>query len=460
MMVHAFLYDTSFVNPSSILDPVNKTGGVAVLSPTGLSYFVTPEEFIDPRTLRIPNLNTPLTGKPRLIIDQGQFAGVLSDIETVWSATEQQNLFAIIDQLCFALNAGDSPSQVETAVSVWPQYVPATYVFSNTQTAATAYSAGNPVSVTYPDYLTFSFRIANSTIYQFRIWINNAALCQNYPLSTIRVVVPPLPLSELYTLSIVDSTANVFTTALQSAGTSQQALQSYIQAGEYTGYLGQNVVFVDANGNTTQVEFNILYNGAAPSFIAIRTAIRNLLLNSEVGTPDGWRARAPSLFVTELFYLLPMFEATTSLINSIIYPNITLVSQATADALAVLHDEPSAFVTANLAILAAVYNGLTVLGVPDSENDANRLSLLNEHPTYRDVDGISPEFATMGYNTQNFATLLSYALSAASGNAVNNSGLTPYTPPGDGRSYITFSVADVEYWVITKASYLALVPVP
>lgn len=457
MIIHTFLYDSDFLNSSSILDPVLKTGGVCVLSPQSLSYFVTPQEFPDERTARAGNLNVALSGKANLVVDQSEFQQFLTDVQDTWSVTERENLFAIIDQLCFAYSANNTPAAIELALAAWPQYLTNTYVYSNTTSAATVYTVTPNVTIAAPDYVDFTFVIANGTQYQLRIWLSNTKFAVGYPLSTISVVVPPLPLSQLYTLAIVGSIDNVFTTALSSSTTSQQALQSYIASGEYSGYYPQDVQFVDANGNTTMVQFNLLYQGATPGVIAVRTAIRNFLLASGVGTQAGWQSRAPSLFVTQLWYLLPLWDVETTLVDSVIYPNIVPVATVGADATVVLYDIDSGFVAANLDVVTAYYNNMTLAAVPDTENATSRLSLAAEHPTYQDIATTNPVFANMTTTTQQFATLLGGALSLAAGNPSTNSAFVTYTPPGDNRTYITFSVADVEYYVITQTTYLALV---
>jgi hypothetical protein len=116
-IIHAFLFDPDFLNTTSVLDPVRKNGGLCVPSQQSLSYFVTPEELIDPRVLRASNLNTILTAKSRLIIDQVEHPQVLADIQSTWTVTERQHLFAIIDQLCFAYTPNATAAQVELALA-------------------------------------------------------------------------------------------------------------------------------------------------------------------------------------------------------------------------------------------------------------------------------------------------------------------------------------------------------
>ena len=457
MLIHAFFYDSSFLNTASILDPVLKSGGVCVLSSQSLSYFVSPQEFPDERALRATDLTTTMRSRPRLVIDQSEFASFLNDTVTVWTQTERENLFAIIDQLCFAYTANATAAEIDLSLAVWSQYVAASHAYSTTATTANVYLTMPAVAITCPDYVTFTFAISNGTHYQLRIWLSNTRFYAKYPLSTIRAVVPPLPLDMLYTLSIANSTANVFTTALETASTNQQVLQSYIQSGQYSGYVAYSAVFVDGSGDTAQVQFNLLYNGCAPGAIAIRNAIRLFLINSGVGTADGWRNIAPSLFVTELFYMVPMWDQTTSLISSIIYPSITPMQRAISGAETVLYDLSTETVSANLNILTSFYNTMTILAVPDTENDPTRRSLATEHPTYRDVATTDMAFVSMTAATQQFATLLGAALSVAFGNTSTNPRLSIYTPPGDNRTYVTFSVMDIEYYVMTKTTYLALV---
>ena len=410
-IIQTFLYDPDFINNTSILDPILRTGGICVPSSQALSYFVNPQEFPDERTARASNLNVILTGVPRLIIDQAGYGSLLTDINNIWSLTERQNLFAIIDQLCFAYSINATVGQVETALSSWPQYLTGTFVYSTTHSVTPVYPASSSTIITVPDYVTFTFQISNGTQYQFRVWLNNTLFRSGYPLSTIRAIVPPLPLSILYGLSISSSTESIFTTAKETASESQSILQNYIQSGQYSGYLASVVTFVDGGGDSAPVQFNILYNGAAPGAIAVRNAIRAYLLGSGVGTSDGWNAIAPSLFVTESFYLLPTWDMNTSLVDSIIYPNIIPIQKAISNAQTIMFDVSLSFVSANLNIITSFYNNITILAVPDVGNDSTRLLLANEHPTYQDVPTTSILFSTMTTNTQSFASLLGLALS-------------------------------------------------
>lgn len=457
MLIHAFLYDPTFVNSGTVFDPVFKTGGLGVLSQHGLSYFVNAQEVVDPRPVRANNLNVIMTGRPRLVIDQAHFPALLADMSTKWNAADQAALFAIIDQLCFAYDQNATRNQVELGLAPWPQYLANSYVYSTTRTTATAYLIGSQAPLTCPNYISFIFVSNLGDQYELRVWLSNALFMQDYPLSMVREVIPPLPLAELYSATI-NSTANVFQTALEAAGESQQRLEAAIQSGLYTGYVPYLVPFIDGNGNTVRVQFNILYNGAVPGAIAIRTAIRNLLISSGVGTTAGWQALAPSLFITALFYLLPLWDQTTSLINSVIYPNIAQVQKAIDNAVGVMYDIPAGYVTANLALMTAIYDNLTVMGIPDPVNGPTRISLLAEHPTYQDVATTSVNFTTMATLTKQFVVLLNDALAVASGAMSANQGLITYRPPNDNRTYVTFSVGSVEYYVMTKTTYLGLVP--
>ena len=455
-IIHTFYYDPDFIRSSSIVDPVLRSGGVGVLSPQSLSYFVNPQEIPDERTTRGTSLNALLVKVPRLIVDQTEFTQFLTDVQDTWSSTERQNLFSIIDYLLFAYNASATTEQVELALSAWSQYVASSYVYSNTTSVATAY-LGSSVTLTVPDFVTFSFKIANATQYQIRVWVNNSTFNTSYPLSTISAIVPPLTYSDLYTVNLVSGINNVFATALESSQISQITLQSYIQTGEYSGFIAQDVTFFDVSGNSAVVQFNLLYKGTIPGVIAIRTALRNALLTSGVGAEAGWKIRAPSLFVTQAWYLLPLWENKTSLVSSYVFPNIIPLTTLTSDATRTLYDVPSGFITTNIDVLTTYYNNLTLAAVPDQGNSPSRLSLLGEHPTYQDVPPTNSAFNYQTTITQNFSNLLAAALAVAAGNPNTNVQLTVYTAPGDNRTYVSFSVSDVEYYVITEATYNALI---
>lgn len=457
-IIQGFLYDFDFVNNTSITSPVLEPGSIGVLSLYGISYFANPQEIIDPRTSRGTNLNATFNHPARVIIDETIFPSFISDMSAVWDLADRQNLFALLDYLFFAYNSNNTPLEIEQYLGEnIPQYIANSYVLSNSISTATIYTSTPTVEISVPNYITFEYKTISGSQYTLKIFADCNTFTSQYPYSTIAVVVPPLPIQELYTLDIVNGNANIFSTSTTVSTLSQQTLQTYIQSGKYSSYISQNIAIFDTNGNSTTVQFNLLYNGNTPSPLAVRTAILNLVVNSGVGTSAGWKARMPSLFVSELFRLIPLWEYITNQISSNIYRNIIPYTILTQDATTILFDIPSNFILVNSNVMMSYYDNIFLVAVPDTQNTSTRLNLINEHPTYQAVAPTNPAFNYQAQLTQEFSSLLASALSYAAGNPNNNAKLSLFTATGDTRTYVTFSVGDVEYYVITQASYMNVI---
>lgn len=450
-MIHLFFKDNVFLNRFQSVAPLINTGSLGVLSALAESYFSTPMQLIDNRTTRQGTAATFHT-VPYLVVDKDQFAQFVTEISGTWTDGERKQLFDLAESVLLTIpNANDATLRAHSI------YVPGSVNVSNHSGTSFAYiDANTSVSITSVAWVSFSVNISAGTTYDIQIWLDNATFESSYPISKVVAVVPPLPIVDLYNLDIVEATDNVFTTALKSSMINMDVLDNVMPKSEYSGYVAQDVKFVDPSHNYKTVQFNILYKGKVPGILAVRAAIRSLLLTSGIGSRDTWAAKCPELFIAAAYYLIPMWDKHTDLIDRIIYPSMVSVASIESSAKAVMYDEATSLVTTNLCTFVSSYNTMVVAAVPGDTNPTGRVLLTSEHPTYQYYSSTDPGFTFMADTTKQFAILLAKALSAAAGNMIDEELSISVL---NDRNFITFTVSDVEYLVITKASYLTLLGV-
>ena len=450
-MIYLFLADPVFINHSLNIKPSYEAGSLGVISQQSMAYFVQPMTIIDDRTTRVGVANTFGT-KPKLIVDDSTSATFFSDVVSGWTETDKQSLFNILDTIFF--NPGVTDTILTSNNALYSIYQVGTLILGSGTTTGTAYLSASTSVITSCTSVIFTIKVSNGNSYTLEVFVNDATFLLQYPTSAIISVIPPLSVSDLFNSNIVQSTANIFATALESSNVSQTALSAVIANTEYSGYVSQSVRFTDSNNNYTTVPFNILYKGQVPGTLAINAAIANLLLTSGIGTPAAWAALCPELFVTAVYYLIPIWDNTDTVVDQTVYPSFVALSKLVNAATSVMYDIPSSAVTSNLGVLTAVYNQLSVAVVPGNNNPIGHTSLLTEFPDYVAISANEPNFRYMANNTQSFSNLLSLALSAAAGNPPN-AAISQATL--NNRIFFTFTVGQVEYQVISQASYMAIV---
>ena len=464
--VHFFISDHSFVNPNPTAPITIGANGIGVPTPQLLANYMTPTEIRDPRQVRL-NLPQPYTTTLSVLTDGAPaVSAFVSDYATIPGA-QLVELFNIIDQVCFNYTSVQTLEQVLLATPAnYGIYVAGSLVVAGSETA-TSYVTGTASQITVPTRATLTVNLTVGTTtspWQVTLWLDTALFNSAYPVSTIVAVIPPLSLTDLLNQSITTLNTNALVVARESSAlnlvdmTAQAGTLEMITGG-VSGYIAYSAKVIDQAGNYIFMPFNLVYKGHIPGLLDQHAAIRNLLLNSGVGTKLQWQSRIPELFIAATYYLLPLWSDKTTLPNVALYPDIVEVAALISTTKTIMYDMDPTFIDVNLACAVATYNKMMLAVVPDTENDQTRFSFLHEHPTYQDVATTDSGFQNLAVLTQQFSINLSNALAVASGQTTNNAyTILSLNIPGDPiqRNFVTYVVGDVQYWVLTVESFAAI----
>jgi hypothetical protein len=459
--IHLFVKDTAFINPSVFVKTLFSNSGSCVLTQAILAAYVAPTEVSDPRTARLTDLRF---GNTLSVITDGasSVSDFVSIYSTDWSLQNQESLFNIIDQLCFNYSdrAQSAWNVFLSGNNAYSIYVPGSLSFGPTQSQSLAYINGAASALTIPDTITLTIGITiNTTLteYQIVLWTNTALFLENYPISTITAVTFPLTFTDLLNQSIVAAASNALTIAKEASNViyvdlttpdTGFTIQPIVEGA--SGYITYNAKFVDINQNFIFMPFNVLYKGATPGVLAIRLAIKTILLASGVGTQAQWQARIPELFVNAQYYLIPMWLNTVTLPDSVIYQDTMNIATMINYTQLIMFDISPIFVAANIVSTSAAYDSIMLAAVPDPSNPTNRLSLSTEIPQYQDLATTDSNFNLMPTLTKQYATFLNNALPVAAGISSTNTFIIITL---NNRTFVTFTVGDVEYYLIVKETF-------
>lgn len=464
--IHFFVKDKAFQNPATLVAPLQTSNGICSLTQQVLAAYLSPIELKDPRTARVTIL--PFGNSLSVATDGAtSVSDFVENYTTVW-APYQNVLFALIDQLCMNFTSKSNAAAWDTFLSsnsIYSIYQKGTLSFSATQTSTNVFLNGATTGITVPDFVSFCVAIpVNGTVTQFNIyfWMNSAVFVIDYPVSIITAITIPLTFTDLLNKSLTTNVDNALAVAAEASNTIYSDLTVPIPSSSefpitegVSGYYTYNAKVVDTNNNFIFMPFNVLYKGAQPGILQIRQNLKAILLNSGVGTQALWQARIPELFVNAQYYLIPIWDNTESLPDSTVYPDIQLGATMLKNTGLVMYDVTSLFISQNWAVLVAAWNAIMMAAIPDPNNASNRLNLITELPDYQyyattDVAA----FNLMPALTKSFSIGLNNALPIAAGIQTSNAFGTAHL---NNRTFITFTAGDVEYYIITKESYLNLV---
>jgi hypothetical protein len=480
--IHFFVNDLSFINNTNPVSDLLQADGIGIISQTLVANYVQPKKIRDPRSSRSTGMNAQLGNTLSVITDGASSVSTfVTDYSTLWSLNDQLGLFNMIDQLCFTYNPSNTTQLIDNTLtsnpSKFPNYVAGSLRFSTSHSTANVYLGSSPDSIIVPDTVEFTLNVTDlsngvAKQYDVVLWMNGTLFDSEYPVSTITAVIPPLNFPDLLNKPITTLADNALAIAKESAQVNLSDLTAPIGPNTtetpitegVSGYVAYNAKFVDTAGNFIFMPFNILYKGHIPGTLAIRQAIRNILLTSGTGTQAQWQARIPELFINAVFYLIPMWDNTTTIPNSTIFPDIIPIFSSLINKTEIIfYDVSPTFVEPNIQATSSVYDGILLTAIPDQANATNRLSLLAEHPTYQALASTDPNFQYMAALTKQYAIQLANALPVAAGDVTNNSfAVVSINQPSDPiqRNFLTWTVGDVEYYLCTKETFLNLLASP
>ena len=462
ILVEGFILDRAFVNQSSEINGflTSGTGKIASLTQKSLSYFNQPDLYPDTRLASTREVEWATTTSPQILLDQTIYGNFITTINGL-SSPITTGLFKIIDTLLFNYNSATTHTALEAAIladsDMAAIYTPGSFTLATAITATPVHlQNGTTQTVNIPAFCTFtiSFLSGQTTVsYLLTLYASNDAFLSAYSTTTIIDVIPPLDYNTLYTTSLVATTGSVFATASASSELMYNSTQALFGNVQISGMEEYNTVITDGDGNSVGVPFNILYKGRAPTLFEIRNAIQTALLNSGIGTSNGWQARIPGVFIAGRFYVIPMWGDTYTKPNQTLFPRILNYQQLGNVTNTILASLGTPDVTPYMDVLSAYYNKMTATAVPDLSGNTQVGHLQSVIPDYQDYSQTDVGFAYMLAQTQGFVENLNAILTL---DTTNQSSTTYTTITENLLTFYSFTVATYEICVITKFCYETL----
>lgn len=457
--IEAFLVDPAFTDHSKAINGflVDEAGKVAALTPKALSYFSQPAAFSDKRTPSSRITNWFPETSPSMVVDENVYSGFVNAVNAL-TTPMSNGYFKLVDKLLFNYDPDVSKADLEQSllddVDIASIYVPGSFVLSATIVEGDIYYLSGTVdTVEVPSFATFSISLpsgSGTTDYVITLFTSVEAWLTGYDVSTIVKVVPPLPYERIYNASLVNTIDNVFSTAALTATLSYNTTHALLGSVTVSGITEYNAVLVDEAGNTASIPFNILYKGRSPTLSEIREAIRNELLNSGVGTEEGWEARIPGVFVAGRFYIVPYWDETFTKPDQVLFPSILGYTTLGTKVNKILESTAFGDIRSHADIFPVYYNRMTMAAVPDLTGVVDIQHLSAVVPDYQSYAPDEENFSYMAEMTRTFALQLNQIL------AIDVGALPPgiFTPITENLlTFYSFVVGKYEMCVITKLCY-------
>jgi len=448
-MIQGFILDPAFVDQTlNVVDLDDIPGTHGHLSSKTSSYFVDPIIIKDRRTLRLPLYGLRLTSKMSLQFDTSvENIAILANA----SVADLNGIFNIIEKVLYRvieIPLSTLELELTTDTSTYPNYVPESLYLSTNANSVRIYDVLNENRYII-DYTRFKVLVGNTEV-ELTLWINNVVFAAQYTHSTISEIVSPVA---LYKLIDPTSLSDVYVAMSQAAFNNANMLTSKLSTSGYTGIVNYPTRYIEpSTGKSAVIGFNILYKGAIPGVLAIRLAIKTLLLTSGISNEITWKLRLPDIFVIAQFFVVPMWDNYVERPNRILFPSVIGLNTIRSKLDVVLPDIPEQ-TRYNFEILDVAYKEFVLVAIPDFLNQI-ATDIRTRHSTYQRYSPQDISFQYQEVLTREFSTRLNTALAVAAGEATDE--LLTWNTFGT-RQYVSFVVDSIEYHILSRSSYLTLI---
>ncbi len=447
-MIHLFLNDIAMWDFSDLglTTNANMNQGAGYLTDNMDNYFVTSSSIKDERSSRLTVLDTPSEKPVGTLSLHFDTANTTEDLST-YDAADYVKLFNIIEKCVYDTNVNDTVmNTILLGDNAYGGYIEDSIIRSASQTTIDVTGESIQQSNTVKDLISFSFD-NGATVIDFRIYVAEDNFNSGYPISTITKVISPCDPNKFISMS---SYANVLTAISESASYVNNELNSPVADQDHSGVYNLSVGFF--NEGTTpdyDMSFALLFKGRTPTEIEAKVATREYLIATSVTTEETWKTLFPSLWSTNAFYLIPMWDNKTPEPGSI-YTNMISHLELKTVAVDKLIDHTELIIDMNMSVFKNSAIEIPVISVPDMTNDVSDNILSDVHTTYLSIDATSPNWNLQTEATRAFNEHLSNVLGVCLG-GTNTWGYA--TVVKVGREWYQFNDGSRSIYVLTPTGY-------
>lgn len=449
-MYYGYIDDTLFQKKTTITN-ADEVYPACVMDRQIGNYFNKNIRVGDPRSTRLNLGGKAANGKISFHYDKSKHP---TDVFDQLSNDDLIKFFNVLE-LIYTAN-GDSRDTINyslaSGVLTKDVYVADTLALSRTSVTGTIYNIDDTtptMTISLVTYFDFHIKFEGKDEEIFRVWLDRETFLADYPLTTINNVV--LPCDKIY---ILDPTkiSGVIEMMIKSNTYSFADLDQSIETEDHSGFMTYLTKYITKSPSATQMlPFGILYQGAKPSSLEIREAIRNDLLKGGIADASVWESILPDLFVTAQFYIVPVWDNTTIRSFGVINPSIINAYKYKNVLKKIFPNMDDDYIDTNQEMMVCGQSELFLTTIPDPLNK-DKFSLLKEHPSYQyhmSQDG--SVFTNMDPITQDFNKRLNRAMAIACGESTSLPDVTDNVI--DTLTWHTFTTNKVEYNILSRASY-------
>lgn len=456
-----FLDDTMFKR-QSMVGRSNQIYDQCVVDRQLANYFNVDMVVQDPRAERLALGGKVVKGKLAFHYDGKRHENENPNKDDSFRHIGKESLerfFNIVEMVAMAngASAAELNSNLMNSILTKDLYVNESLTLSRKVVSGTIYDIDGLTAETQISLVTwfqFDVMFPDRGMDTIKIFLDRASFMEDYPYSTINNVI--LPCDPLYILE-PSKLDGVIPAVIKSSEFSFKDLDPSIVGEDHSGLMTYMTKFLTKSKQETTLAqllpFGILYQGAKPSSLQIREAIRKEILTGDLATESVWEAILPDLFVVAQFFIVPIWDNFTVRPNGILYPSVINAHKCETIIPKLFPEMTSKYIEDYTEYLTCGQSELFLVSIPDPLNK-DEFSIQKKHPTYQlhmAQDGQS--FINQDPSTREFNTRLNRAMAVACGLEVQSDVVTQEI---DGNTWHSFTSAKTEYHILSKTSYAAV----
>lgn len=446
--LYGFLNDDALY-PQIKVDTAGNSTQFGVLTGEAKNYLVDLNMLNDSRANRlviIPN-GTRCFGNMSIAFDARRAdVAILKDLSDIDIA----RIFNIVERICYSFGYDDEQLEYQLVNnSSYEGYIANTLTHSNDVLSTNIYDQ-NKASILVDVHPWYSFEYEGNGIkVKYHFWIHRETFLKEYPYTTITAVLPPYEPNTLINTPLMSQSTNVAMLTDASTFIFEQTHKEMLYR-DQTGVYSYKTKYM-LGGVPIQLPFGIVYCGAkVPSALECRKAIREYMEANTTITAAEIEKLFPELYIGARFYVIPLWNEKTVRTDRDIYPSIHPLNRIEAVATAAFSEFMPSYIKDKLEIMLNAQSKMWLLTLPDSLNENNIFSVLEQHPSYQDYSSQVPGFRYMDADTQEFAAKLNRCLAVLNEEMVSSEFVIADL---GGLTYLTFTSGKAEYYVLSRNSY-------
>lgn len=444
-MFYCFLEDETFYPKTNIDLGTTTPPEAGYLGSVEESYFYKLATIRDTRDIRLLFHNKEPKGLISLYFDQSKHT-----TDSLFNhITDDQlgSLFKLLERVYLSENESlsDIEADLITNIDYKNIYVPSSLTMSKETVGVTVNTNDGSFDTAVPLYFDITVDFVEHV--KFRIYLSRKFFRADYPLSTIVQVVLPCDHTYIINPSKFNSPIDAI---IKGSDFSFPSIDTDVQRADQSGLMVYKTKYNVSPSSIQLLPFGILYNGAQPSTMEIRKAIREKLLGYGTADEEIWKRLLPDLFVTGQFFIIPLWDNTTVRVDGNMYPSIVSVSKFTKIIPTVFPSMERQFIDKYQEILTVGQSEIFLTTIPDSLNENNTYSIYELHPTYQYHTSQDAAFAYMAETTREFNIKLNRCMAVLVGETTS-ADIVESTI--DDKKFMSFVSTGIEYHVLTKDSF-------